>query len=401
MSSADKQILFQVTGSSGTPTWFTSTADNHWVSPLSNNINAVLDPQAVAGNLGGAQGILQEFSGMGTDKPNKTIFMMGNGGHQQYQGNEVYSCDLSQNAPLWKRRGRGNAPTTDAITECASTPTGYPADIVAYADGRKSPDHTGDLTVSCRGRWFTLGMGGTEWNGVENQSQWWEFSTTTNDYINRGGGHHDPGGGTTGCANVEDEAGGRIFIVYTSNGSLPPALDIVRVSDLSILSTNNGTLPGGGCPSAYDTTNGILCAHADADGLFYCLNVNTNPTGAWTIISATGVSIPGYRSANGINQSFAWHAASNAFLTWDQGSGLVKITPTISGGIYTALNATAVTSLGGTPPTALVGSYPMHNKVNVIPDFGNGQGGVVVVPTVWQTGSTKDVFIYKLPVGGV
>ncbi len=360
------------------PAWFIAMSDRHWAQPVTNWLGAVKDPLMDSTNAGNSEGaIVRAFSGMGTDRVHREIFLMGNGGHSDYHGNEVYSCDLSVAAPAWQRRRN------------ASVHSGS-GDVTKYSDGRKSSDHTGDLTMECGGRWFTPGMGGTDYNGDAAQGQWWEFDRNANDYIDRGGNHPSNNGGTTSVSAVSDAANGQFLVVHSGNGT--PSIEFIRLSDLAQTSVNNNGLPtGGGAPAALDTTNRILLVKDDnASTKYWWVNIGKNPTAAWTALNASGAGIPN-------TQAFHWHEPSGAFLTWDRGGGLIKGTPTLGGGGYSSLVWSTVASAGGTAPVFDSLIAGMHNKVGLIPDMGNGQACLVVVPQ-W---GTPDVHIFKIPVAGV
>lgn len=349
-------------------------SDLTWAAPANNWLGAVADPLAGTTNAGntGLGAIISAWCGMGTDQTRKTLFMMGNGGHEDYFGNEVYSLDLRAATPSWSRLR--NASAHDGS-----------GSVSVFSDGRPSSDHSGMCHVEAGGRWFKAGMGGTNYYGYANSSQWWEFSLASNDYISHPG-YAGNNGGTASCGAVYDAVNGQIIAIHSGNGS--PSVEYVSLSNMAVASKNTNGLPtGGGILPAFDTTNRILLVKDDGNANFWWLPLSS-PTAAWRSLTASG-------TAPGGTQAFAWHTPSNAFLTWDRAGGLLKLTPTVSSGGYTGLTWTAVAGNGGATPQW--DHNLLYNKVSLINDMGNGQSALVVLARY----GNPDTYILKIPARGV
>lgn len=363
------------------PAWFTSAAELTWLAPASNKIGdaSCLDPlqnTTNAGSTGGGQ--IRGYCGMGTDKTNAQLFFLAGGGHSDYYGNEAYAVNLKAATPKFLLRRQADPEEV-----------GGAGNYTVWSTNRPASDHSGLTLVEAGGRWFKIGHGGTNNLGNASQGQWWEFLRRANDYDNLGtSGHATNTGGTTSCGAVWSPALSRLLVVHSGNGN--PSIEQVQLSDLTVTATNTNGLPtGGGIMIGMDTTNNILLVKDDgATFAYYWINMTTGASGAWNSLTATGSSPP-----NIVNMD--WHAPSGAFLMWNKSVGnIIKLTPTVSSGAYTALVGSTV-SVSGTAPTLDAGSAMVYNRSAVVPDMGNGQGALVVYQ--WTTGLS----VIKLPTGGV
>jgi hypothetical protein len=302
--------------------------------------------------------------------------MLGNGGHNDYYGNEVYSCDLSQATPAWKRRRNATAATSGGTS------------ITTFTDGRKASDHTTQLQVEAGGRWFSAGMASTNYMGSANYRQWWEYSLSTEDYINRYNANYAGGALSVAGLAVYDPIDRQIITIHTGNAV--PAMQFVDLDTLQVaLNINSPTFNSSNAlNAAIDTDRHLLLVRQDDTCFIYNL---ANKTAAPKAITSSGTG-PERRCA------LHYHPASNAFLTWDGGSTIRKLTPTISSGSYSALAWSSVSAASGNPITPPA-SAPngMYNKVQMIRDMGNGQAALVVLPTY----SNPDIFVFKVPSAGV
>jgi len=344
--------------SEGAPAWFASLRNLEAAAPVTNWLGAsgAKDPGS---GLGNHAGIITAWTGMGIDQRSRTAFMMHNGGHSDYFGNEVYSVDLSDESPAWIRR------------RDASTPTGS-GDVSAFADGRPSSDHTGGLYVAAEGRWFTCGMNSRNYNGGSDKARWWEYDPVIDDYIDLGS-NHVSGGGQFGTAvydknarhaitiHVDNVSGANVSFTSLDNMEGPP-----DVGNYNWLGFNNSAM------AAVDTTNKILLMRMGNDYRFLKIDSDTNRQASYSTVSASG-SAPSAR-----NQIY-WHEPSQAFITWGGGNSIAKLTPTVSDGSYTSLTWSRVSVNG----TSLPSSGPpagMWDKVNLIENMGNADSALVIVP---------------------
>lgn len=390
MSDTSNTVGIVVTSPS-VPAWFTSLSHKQWTTPLSNWLgDDAVEPLPSPGGTTGQVGIINEWTGMGADQTNKMIFMLANGGHNSYYGNEVYSCDLSAASPAWIRR------------RDPSTPTGYPNTITHFADGRPCSMHTTELTASAEGRWFQLGMPGTNYNGSTRNQQWWEFkpfdgagtiSGQANDWIDLGTANHPTYSGSAGirgCA-MWDAVDRQFIIVHGNNVS--PSITYQSIDNMAgapALQNTTQIAFNDFEACAIDTTNRILLMRSIAVGgapmyRWVSLASNATKTGAINSITAPGGTAPP------LPYAMYWHPASQAFITYDGASGFRKLTPTVSGGAYTSLgNWTAVSGTTGTPPSNPINL--LYSKINLIHDMGDGTSAFIVVPRY----QSPDVYVCRL-----
>ncbi len=155
----------------GAPAWFLEQRHERWTTPVSNWLGAsdVKDPLATTAPNSGTTGhaaIITAWTGMGADQTRKMIWMAGNGGHADYAGNEVYSCDLNVDSPAWiRRRNASPAPSNNQQV------------WTKWADATPPADHSGMHQVAAEGRWFRLSPEAPNWlgparrdSGLANQS---------------------------------------------------------------------------------------------------------------------------------------------------------------------------------------------------------------------------------------
>jgi len=346
-------------GEQGVPVWFASLGNLEATAPVTNWLGAsgVKDP--LASSHGSHAAIITAWTGMGLDQESKTAFMLHNGGHSDYFGNEVYSVDLSRESPAWVRRRN------------ASVATGS-GDITKFSDGRPCADHTSSLHVAAEGRWFTPGMSSTNYNGGGARQQWWEYDTAAEDYIDLGSTHAGGGGGGFGTA-CWDKNARHVITVFDNNQS--PSIEFQSIDNMSgsaVLLNNNHLNTANPIISAVDTTNKVLLVRAQSQYYFVRIDTNANRRSAWTVLSASG-------TASDRKNVLWWHEPSQAFITWGGGNTIRKLTPTVSGGAYTSLAWSRV-SVGGSSLPSSGPAAGMYDKVNYIEDMGNGDSALVVVP---------------------
>lgn len=392
------------------PAWFTSLSNLTWATPVSNWVGSVIDPLANGENHGneGQSAVYNDWTGAGLDQTRNTIFMLGNGGHVGYWGNEVYALDFTQPSPAWVRRRNATASQTVGPAQFAGT-------VNTQNDGRPPSDHTGCDTVSGNGRWIKAGLGGTPYVGNPVENRWYEyspFSATTpagttlsglaDDWISLGNGYSAATGTTTQCSACYDPIKNQIIKVHGGAGAV--SVEYVPFPALTVTSTNVNNLVLNEAIAAIDYTNGIILVRAGhgpgQGGNFYVwLNYLGNPTGAWTWIP--NASVTGIGTDIPDRQSFWWHPQSHAFITWGRTLGLQKIVPAVTGSGnsrgYSSLTISTVSVSGTAPVFGIANGNPMYNKVQMVNDMGNGQSMLVVIPAY----ANPDIFVCKIPLGGV
>jgi hypothetical protein len=344
--------------SQGVPGWFASLNDLEAAAPVTNWLGAsdVKDPRA---NVHGShEAIITAWTGMGIDQQARTAFMLHNGGHNDYHGNEVYSVDLSKESPAWIRR-RDASPADGS---------GY---ITKFSDGRPCSDHTANLYVAAEGRWFTCGMNSTNYNGGSARQQWWEYDPRIDDYIDLGTNHESFGGsfGTT----VYDKNARQVISIHDNNNQ--PSVTFTSLDNMRGPAAVENRTPlniSRSLMAAVDTTNRILLMRSGSFYRWLKIDSDANRQGSMNTPSVSG-SAP-----NSLYQIY-WHAPSQAFITWGGGNRIAKLKPTVSNGGYTSLTWSSVAVSGVSLPS----SGPpagMFDKVNLIEDMGNGDSGLVIVP---------------------
>lgn len=372
---------------SGAPAWFTSLANKEWGTPVTNWLGSsgVKDPLADSTNQGGGhKNIIDAWTGMLADQDNKMIALLANGGHSDYWGNEVYSCDLSQESPAWTRR------------RDATAKEGSSGDVYVWSDGRPAPTHTNNSLIAAEGRWFMLGMTAGPYNGSSNERYQWEYDHVTDDWVLHSS---TVGIASTGFGLVAMYwPAGRLLIKASQDYTYFFSVD----DPSTIVESANGTPGNGGkmC-GGVDTTNDIMLTWQSAGSNNYRwrkLATSGDRTANSSILTASGTP-PSFETAQ-----FHWHAPSGAFLTW-AGTGsrsLMKLTPTVDGsGNYTALAWSTVSGFTGAIPTWTTNNL-MYSKINFIEDMGNGDSAMVLVPryaTDFASGG-RDVFVCRLT-GGI
>lgn len=344
------------------PAWFSALSHKQWTSPMSNWLGASgVIPSPLPGGATGHRSLVDAWTGMGVDQSAKKLFMLFNGGHNDYYGNEAYSCDLSIASPAWTRLRNPStvSPTTGTIT--------------TYDDGRPATSHSTNSHAAAEGRWFMLGMPSTQYIGSARYGQWWEFDTSANDYINLGSTHATNGLSVAGLA-LWDSVDRQFLVLHNNNTS--PSIEYQSIDNMSgspALTCTQALNIGGSMTGDIDTTNRVLLVRGGGTGTTFCRRINTtaNKQAAWTSVPITGTP------PNDTCQ-LHWHAPSSAFLTWSSGQGLLKLTPTVSGGTYTGATWSTVTGFSGITPATHTGPG-MYSKINMIRDMGDGTAAFIVL----------------------
>lgn len=200
------------------PAWWAAMNVNTWATPVGNVIANVQDPAGSAlygpSGSGNFSAVICAWNGAAWDPTRRKMFMLANGGHVNYGGNEVYAIDFSVNSPVWSRPRNATTPL----------PAGG-QNYTQYSDGRPSSNHTYNshaviyplARTPNTGRPVLLGLGSVYEQGARGHGRWFEFdvnntgasiSGQNNDWIDRGSNKIN---GTNGSfpgsiANVWDPA---------------------------------------------------------------------------------------------------------------------------------------------------------------------------------------------------
>lgn len=380
MALTSNQITIRV-NQSPVPAWYSQLNHKQWASPVSNWLGAtgVKDPLETTNTINvGQSAIIPDWNGMGADQDDKIIWMAGNGGHNGYGGNEVYVCDLRVESPQWVRDR--NADVRDATRG---------EDTAVWANGQPASDHTGNIQIAAERRWFKLGMNSVNFLGGSKGGWWWEYNRTTKQYTLLFNNKQSLRGihGLTAW----DPQDRQLIVVRPDNTASPTrGLEFVNISDFSTAVSNTNWIDVANTPmGGVDTTNRVLMLYwpnRTTNNLF-CVSLANNTTKAagYTRITTTGNSSR--------NNQLHWHAPSNAWITWDDAQGIRKLTPTVSGGLYTGATwSTVTTGFSGVSVPADTTNNKMYNKIQLIQDMGDGTSALVVVPRY----ANPDVYVCRL-----
>jgi hypothetical protein len=365
------------------PTWFTALGHKQWAQPVTNTIQDVLDPlaniaNASGGNHGnsGPSSIITSWVGAICDQSTGEIGLGGNGGHMDYLGNEVYSVGMRTNSPVWVRRRNA---TASPLADSAPHPQ--------WSDGRPCSDHTGDYCVAANGKWLKCGLGAGNFDNCILENYWWSYDPSVDDWTYLGNGYAtNPDGYGISSSTVYDASRDQIIKCIAS----PSSATCVRMYSVSTCAQVDSvpvTLTAGTVSAALDSTNDVLLVRVYGSATCYAIDLSTKVVATF---SASGTG-PTDQTAK-----LHWHAPSGAFVTWDGAQGLLKLTPTVSGGNYTGAAWSSVAGGGGVTLPSNMGaalSGGMYSKVQLINDMGNGDAALVIVPR-WS--SVSDVWAMRL-----
>lgn len=365
------------------PAWFTAAANKQWVTPLSNTLAAVIDPLANTTNKAttGHHSIVDTYNGLMVDAITGDVALLGNGGHNDYAGNEVYHVNLKTQT-AWVRRRNASASEGGGLGEFRN-----------WSDGRPTANHTYDYQVGANGRWFSMGRAAANYTGGgAGKRAVYEFTHGTagtsnnNDWIDYGN-IRQPGGGTGDIWACYDPTNN--WLVCVAGHDAVPGVQAFRVSDMASIASNNSSLNDSNVfVGALDTTNRVILLH-NSSGWFWFPLAQISSGGIWHTISPSSNTL-------GIEHGFAWHVPSQAFVTYKNGTGLIKLVPTFSGGGYTALTGwTTVSGVTGTaPPSPII---DIHGRIKLINDMGDGRSALVTLPVY----GSPDLYVMPLPAAGI
>ncbi len=369
--------------SSGTPTWLASMTEKTWATPVSNTLDDVK-----AAGIGGASGfpdLIDGWSGGAACEIRSSLLVHG-GGHAGLDDNSVYEVRFDADAPAWARRYTFAGSRNDRT----------------YADGSPSASHTASHLVTIPGvsKLYMVSHSFT-WQTANPFPNTWENDIAAGTWTDRGsfgtGSNYANGSqGVTVYDPVDElfwftnQYGGLVW-VDPSDWTTDLAWDSTFHSATGMALEMDGSLwPSARCLAMYRSISNELWL-MDLDNIAAGWTAKT-PTGAPTFARAAGVT---------------WHEPSKAFLIWGHSSNrdyLYKLEPPtdtpssfsdLTSGTWTITAVTPHASNSITPdsPTTL-GTYKratVHKDVN-----GSGIDVFAVVNDV-----TSDVYVYRLPAGGV
>lgn len=355
-----------IQAASTAPAWFAALANKQSIQPALNTI-ASQAPSPLPTGTSGHASVIHAWNGMAGDSVRKKLWMLGNGGHSDYAGNEVYEWDFATR--LWTRRRDPSASITGNNTK--------------YPDGRPSSDHSASTHVCAEGRLFRLGMCSVYSSGFENGHQWWEYSPdagsvagrstisgAAHDWIDLGNGHSRNKDAVNGLA-IFDPSERRLIKIYGDN-IVTPGIEWFDLDGAltTPVATNGAWQAYSGTPcAAVDTTNGILLIKGGSSSTHYWVRLSAK--GTLNSISPTGTP-PGNAWA------IYWWAPWNCFVTWDGAGNILKGIPVVSGGGYQSFSWTTTPISSGPIPSIESGLAGMYNKINLV-DMGDGTAALCIL----------------------
>ena len=381
------------------PDWFLNMADNTWSSPVTNTIASV----------GGTNNnICNAWTGGSVSQEHGELILAANGGHNDYDGNEVYACQLRQDSPAWIR-----------LTDPSSTSGGTDAtnSIGNYGDGNPRSTHSWSHQTFGNGKVWKVQTGmypsGNQSSAVYSFDRDaagngpFPLSAAAAPWTYHGLGVSASGlswGSSidwqSSCTNYDKDTK-KIWSLctFTVNNPRYPffSVDTVTGAITEYPSANNDSFPDGSwlkrATGAIVDGVWIIIAPNYGSGRILLLDLS-NPNGGFTFKTTSG-SPAGYFPSTGCGT--VYHNASNALLVYDDSLGRNLRKLTIPADKFNGSWVwSEVVGSGETPSGQADDFQGVYTKFNIIEDMGNGQSALVVVLNVGGP-----VFVYKLPVSGV
>jgi hypothetical protein len=364
----------------GAPAWFSALSHKQWTAPVSNWLGdpAVRDPnynvQPYIGTTG-HQSLIKSYCGMGIDNTRGGLFDAGSGGHNDYAGNEVYWCLLRAESPAWVRLRNASGPPVPNDEQVHQI----------WADGTPPSDHTCNYQIEVEGRWIKVGLGSPNWLGSPAGTRGWEFDYVNKVWIDNGNIWLQDNYGLVGCG-VWDSVN-RHIIKITPSGN--PMVQFMNPDTMTQVKTaGNSDIASSSVITADIEPNHRTLVWRTGDdytNFLFCLDLNNTASGWYTA--------PMSGTAPGHTHRFWWHEASQAFLSWDNTLGLVKLVLSYTGSTVTGAVWSQVSGVTGTNPVMDADSSGgMWSRQGIIRDMGNGEAAFFAVPTY----SFPDVYVMRL-----
>lgn len=452
LTSNAASITTVAAGGGGSPTWFTSAADKAWIAVASvGTINVAFAGQVgISGATNG--GICDSWNPACVDQVRGEYLMVGNGGHDDYRGNEVYALALRIASPTWYRL-LDHSPDSAILAAISATnstsnttggqgqnPAGYAA---MFTDGRRRAHHGWYDQIFHNGYAWNVNQGSP--TGVGNStSHAWKFNRNFAGIPTAAGGTplawtNNVGPWTwLGTSDTGNKASGAIS-AYSLGNNPAVALDPVTgkiwyarpdqgnwFAGWGSLDTATEVIQGASAPQPWQQALGQSCVCVDPawDGVagdpnntcrwrFFVFSIQNsgnlavlnlkaaNPLlfSAWTQITPSNPS-----ALNDSGGGMVYHKASRSIIAANPvrslNGNLTKVrVPTNADGTYNAAGTwtvSTVTTSGANPST---GSSPGTNgggyvfgKLRLMENIANGQDGIVIC-----NGVTLPTYVCKLP----
>lgn len=349
---------------SNLPTWLTTLnlSVNQWGEIPNSNVSAAQQSSWTAAGLigsGGVSSIISAWEGMSVNSLTNTAYMLANGGHGDYYGNQAISCNFNANAPAWIEAAPPSDSSQVVITGTERT----------YLDGRPPSSHSyhANQFDEVNGLAMRFGTPGIAGGGGYGPPIILSFNPNTGLY-NPDGTHPDfPFPVVADDCIFKDPATGRVWVY--DNASLA-YWDPLTNTCTSILSTVRQTL-GGAMP--VDTVNnralyGKAAAGTATGPCTFDLTAHT-----YANVTFTGAAAASVNPA-GAAMLFQTHASyGNRFLQARGGVGNAIVA--IDADTFVATDLT--TTGGSSIPAQLGAPNGIYNRFEYLQLL----GGCVYVPT--------------------
>lgn len=363
----------------GVPGWFAAMSDRTWSMPVSNTLDAV---KPIPLPPGDHATICTAWTGGCVDQSRGEFILAANGGHGDYGGNEVYSCEVRSDSPAWKR-----------LTEPSQAAGGTDAknSSMGYADGRPRPVHGWHRCCFGADRVWYAGIDGAFYSGMWSTACY-SFSRSSLAWAYHGIAIADIGGG-----NFNGEAGVAAYDrVRNMVWSLGGAGATGAGYNAYTIDCSTGAITPRSLPNSASGRWTAIAPDLDlwivGDPFSNYLTVLDlkNPAAGFRRVAYTG-TFPV------LGSGCVYHKASRALLLWhDSGASIQKVSipENVWTGTWTVSTVAAAPGNSVIPTRAPVqGTF---SRFNIIEDMGNGQSALCLV-----NGTRESVFVYKLPVSGV
>jgi hypothetical protein len=356
------------------PVWRQGQALYEWREISGSGINvlgqanlATWNAPGIYGSLG-YQAIPFTRNGASADTRDSTVWMLANGGHGGYYGNQAIKIKLSVDAPVWVEA----APPSDGSQVTFDTRT--------YLDGRPSSAHSyyGEQFIEARNRAMRFGSQATSGTGNGSFPNIVSFNPVSGLY-EADGTYPDipfvvePSPNTMMC---KDPATENVMVWNHNNfarwnqATNTWTMVFQYMGDQNVAPLNAG---GFGC---VDTRRNLLftLGYFASSGSFFTMTLNTIPP-TFVRVTLTGDNTALLANAAGWGVVFQAHPTDPS-----QDVFLMRKPDVVGGDIY-RVNASTffvdhLTTTGGDNAPAPAGTIPIYNRFLALPNL----GGIAYIP---------------------
>ncbi len=316
------------------PSWVSALSPGQWFEIPNSAPNAVVLNHAV----------IDSWAGAALDTRNSMLYLVANGGHSDYAGNEVYKLDLAREQPVW-------------TMERANTHNGSESCVTFYASGDPCSRHTyyGSIMNEFDNRVMLVGGAWFCSTGTPILPTLCSYNIIAKTY-NAAGTHPDlPADQQHADATYcPDPATGDIYAKYNFGlFSRWNRASNTWTADLA----DTGTSPDaeGAAMSSCDTARGRIYVQGGGGGASQAHHYYTISTNAWTVVTVTGARATDIAATQ--QASMEYVAALDAFL--------VRMSPAGNDVVKVDASTFAATTFPGlSGGTAIQNNAPYTSPIN-------------------------------------